>query len=886
MITRIWRAFKDLVRRHHAEQELDEELRTHLERQIEQNIAGGMDADEARYAAQRLFGGMQQVKERCRDMRGLNFIETIILDLRYSLRQLRRNPGFTAVAVITLALGIGANTAIFSVVNAVLLRPLPYKNPERLVWAAEQVPIMHGAFVLSPDYAAWRDQSKVFQWIGAFSFHDARVNGANLTGGSEPARVSLINVTPDFFRMLGVRPILGRTFTADEGKVGQTGVALLSEAMWRTRFGGDRHVLGETIHLNGWPYTVIGVMPGTFRYPQADVWTTIATNANVFSPHSPDWTLLTAIGRIKPGVSVARAQAELNLISHRVDREYPPFTASPLTHLQVKVVPLHQLLVRNARPLLLILLGAVGFVLLIACVNVANLLLARAAARGNEMAVRVALGAGRARLVRQLLTECLLFAAMSGLLGFFAGLWSVELLKRLIPPNLPSEIHLDARVLGFVIGTSVAAVIFFGLLPAVISSRPDLNEALKEGGVRAGASHGAHRLRSLLVVGEIALSITLLIAAGLLTRSFVRLTEVPLGFEPHDVLLANVWRSLRFSTHNARRNEALESAFFHEVLERVGSLPGVKEAAVTSHFPLGSVTGLGLGASLTVRGTQATRFPKIYVSSISPDYFSTMGIRLLKGRFFSEEDVPSAPGVVILNQSLARALFHRRDPLGRQVSFGEKQPWNRVVGVVADTRNTALAQQPWPEIYLPYPQQPRPFMTLVVRAKGKPLPLAESIRKAVQSVDKDQPVSNVQTMDELIAKSATPERFRTLLLGLFAMLSVVLAAVGIYGVIAYSVSQRTHEIGVRVALGAQTSDVLRHVMWQGMTLASIGVAVGMGGAVGLTRFLSGLLYGVKPTDPLTFIVVSLLLTAVALLACYIPARRATKVDPMVALRHE
>lgn len=865
-----------LFRRSRMEQGLDEELRYHIEEKTQTLIAAGTPPEEARQQALRAFGRVSAVKESTRETWGYAWLETLRQDLQFGLRTLRRNPGFAAVAVITLALGIGANTAIFSVVNTVLLRPLPYKDPGSLVWAAIRFPSFHGgAFVNSPDFAAWRDHNQVLQQIGAFGG-----SKANLTGAGEPARVSLRDVTVGFFGMLGVDPILGRTFTADEGKEGQNHVALLSESLWRTRFGASRKVLGKTIHLDNDSYTVVGVMPGSLSYPDADVWTPIALNAAEFSPHSKRWEMLTVIGRLKPGITISQAQSDLLLVTHQIDREYGPQAVPYRAHEQVEVIPLHALLVRNVRSLLLILLGAVGFVLLIACANVANLLLSRAAARGKEMAVRSALGAGRARLIRQLLTESVMLAVAGGLFGLLAGLWSVQLLKRLIPPNLPSEIRLDPRVFGFVIGIAVLAVVLFGLVPAIIASRPDVSEALKEGGIRAGVSHGTHRLRSLLVISEIALSLILLIGAGLLARSFVRLTNVDLGFDPHHLLSAAVWRPMTQGF-----NTPSPAPFFHDVLEKLRALPGVERTAATTHPPVSIFNELMLG--FNVQGAEAVHPAQpVSLASVSPDYFRTMGIHLLKGRFFDEHDGNGAPNVVILDETLAREAFKNRDPLGQRIGGGPNGPWRTVVGVVADTRNYELNKQPWPELYAPYFQEPRRFMTFVLRVNGNPLSVASAVRKVVQSVDKNQPVSNIQTMDEVIAKSAAPQRFRMLLLGLFAVLALALAGVGIYGVMSYSVSQRTHEIGVRMALGAQRQDVLRLVVWRGMALAIAGILIGLGGAFALTRFLASMLYGIGAVDPLTFTALSLLLAAVALFACYIPARRATKVDPVIALRCE
>jgi putative ABC transport system permease protein len=867
-----------IFRRGQLESGLDEELRFHVEMKTRENVRAGMSPEVARAAALRQFGNVARTKEKTRAAWTLPRLESIVQDLRYGLRQLRRNPGFTIVAVLTLALGIGANTAIFSVVNTTLLRPLPYEDSDRLVWATERFALMPGAAVVnSPDFMAWKKQNQVFQQIGAFNVGV----GANLTGAGEPVRVQVTSLTTDFFTMLGVRPVAGRGFLPEEGKEGQDHVALLSEKLWRKRFGAKPVIQGEAIDLDGKPYTVVGVMPGGIRYPTADVWTPLALDAPTFSPRSPRWQILTVIGRLRPGTTVRKAQSDLEFITHQMDREYPPQAAPFRAHERVEVVPLRQMLVQNVSSLLLILLGAVGFVLLIACANVANLLLSRGMVRARELAVRAALGAGRWRLLRQLLTESLMLAAGGGLMGFFAGWWGARLLKQLVPSNLPADIRLDARVLVFSAGATVLAVAVFGLFPGMVAASVRAGEGIKAGVLRNSTRPAAQRLRGLLVVGEVALSLVLLIGAGLLARSFLQLTEVNLGFNPQGLLLATVERPL-----TAGFNPQPYAVFFDRALERVRSLPGVQAAAVTTHFPLGDLHNAVLG--IRVQGAAEVRPPQaISASSVSPGYFRTLEIPLLEGRDFNDRDVSDAPGVVIVNQSLARQLFGARDPLGQRISFGPPGvPWEEVIGVAADTRNMALGQEPAPEVYSPYLQAPSFGMTFVLRSSFNPQSLAASVRQAVLSVDKNQPLTDVQSMEEILADSLAPPRFKMLLLGIFALLAMGLAVVGIYGVVAYGVTQRRQEIGIRMALGAQRREILKMVVGQGLKLALIGVAAGVAGAFALTRFLSSLLYGVRPTDPLTFVAVSLILAAVALLASYIPARRAAKVDPMVALRCE
>jgi putative ABC transport system permease protein len=870
--------FRSLFRRERVEGELSDELRFHLEKLAEENVASGMTPEEARCAALRELGGVDQIKEECRDMRRLNFIDNLIQDLRYGARTLARNRGFAAVAIITLALGIGANTAIFSVVNTVLLRPLPFKDPSRLVWATERFQVTHGAAtVISPDFIGWKDRNQVFAEIGAFN----QTVGANLTAAGEPTRVRVIKVTAGFFPMLGVQPIAGRVFLPSESKEAQRHVALLSEALWRSRFGSDPRILGMRVRLDDDTFTLVGVMPANLRYPAADIWIPLALDSEEFSTRSPRWSILTVIARLKPGVDVARAQSDLQLITQQMDREYPPEAAPFRAHERVEVIPLHALLVQNVRSLLLILLGVVGFVLLIACANVSNLLLSRGVLRGREMAVRAALGARRLRLIRQSLTESLLLAAAGGVVGLLAGLSLTKILAQIIPSDLSPDIRLDLRVLAFSAAIAVLAVLVFGFVPAFIASRTNVGEALKEGGVQAGAGPASHRLRAVLAVGEIALSLILLAGAGLLARSFLRLSQVELGFDPHGLLMATVERSWTKSA-----NERQFAAFFQDALEGVRSLPGVKEAAVTARYPLRDFTNTTL--MLNIRGVENFRPPQpVPMTAVSPDYFRVMRIRLLKGRAFGDADADTAQSVVIVNEAFTRMAFKARDPLAQQISFGPPPaPWSVVVGVVADIRDHALAEEPIPEIYVPYLQQPSFSMAFVLRTPGSPQALVAPVRKAVESIDKNQPVSEATTMDEVIAGLVAPRRFQMMLLGLFALLALMLAAVGIYGVVSYSCSLRVHEFGVRMALGAERRDLLGLVIRQGARLALIGVCVGLGGALALTRFLSSMLYGVKPTDPLTLLAVSLLLAVVALLASYIPARRATNVDPMVALRYE
>jgi putative ABC transport system permease protein len=922
------RWYQRFFRRDLTEKHLDAELQFHLEQRIADLVAAGMAPEEARRLARLEFGGPDQVKEECRDVGASHIIETFIQDIRYGLRQLRRNPGFTVVAVLTLALGIGANTAIFSVVNAVVLRPLPYAHSDRLVWIAESIPALKSEVVSGGDYVDWKDQNHTLDRIAAYdtvyrgSLSEGSGSGGgsadfNLTGRGTPARVHSAFVSASFFATLGVEPQLGRAFTENEDQPSGPHVVVLTHSFWQQYFGSDAHVLGQTVNLDSAPYTVIGVMPASFRFPEdsdAQILMPLALNQaserlRIAQRH------VRIIGRLKPGVSLAAARADLDEIRKRAQpsggpelaeggggpgRAMPaPRRAGPGGQLrynhsgapemappasELKVVPLAEHLAGNLRPAMLTLLGAVGLVLLIACANVANLMLTRASARTREVAVRAALGAGRWRLVRQLLAESVTLAVAGGMAGLLLAAWGVNVIAHLLPAAAGGGIlavaapKVDGNVLLFALAASIFTGILFGLAPAVTVTRSDLAEGLKEGAQVASPGGRRGWLRGALAVSELSLALVLLIGAGLLIKSFYRLLQVNPGFAPERVLTMDL--SLTDTRYPARRQK---SEFFSQVLRRVESLPGVRSAALTDSLPLSPYRGflmMSPNRLLPSAALSGSTIAMMRMLTVSPGYFYTLGIPVLKGRTFTDHDDEHALKVAVVNEALARRLWPTEDPVGKQLNN------MTVVGIVGNTHHEGLGQDTEAEFYVPYLQFSGDSMQLAVRTAADPDSVVSAVRAQVRAIDPEQPLYHVATMEQILSDSLAPRRLNMLLLGIFAGIAFTLATVGIYGVMAFSVTQRTHEIGIRMALGAQKSNVLKVVVGQGFKLTLMGVAIGIVGALALTRFLSSLLYGVKPTDPITFAAVSLILIAVALLACYIPARRATKVDPMVALRYQ
>jgi putative ABC transport system permease protein len=855
------------------EAEIVEELSQHLEDRYEQSLACGVTKEEAYDAALReltesdlLTRGLRSVESPLgRETvapgapRRMGMLADLGQDVRYGLRVLLKNPGFTAVAVIALALGIGANSAIFSVVNTVLLRPLPFKDPERLVmvWEDSSKSGYPRDTPAAANYVDWRDQNRVFEGMAAIADQSF-----NLTGAGEPERLGGRLVSASIFGLLGVEPLLGRAFLPEEDSPGANKVVVLSHGLWQRRFASDRSIAGKQIVLNGESHTIVGVMPQGFRFPtnRDELWVPIALTPQQAANRGRHY--LQVVARIKPGVSLEQAQAEMSTIASRLQQQYPEQN----TDLGATVQPLQEYFVGDIKPALLILLGAVGFVLLVACANVANLLLARAAARQKEIALRVALGASRARLIRQFLTESLLLSAFGGLVGLLLSAWGVSLLRSFIPESISQvkEIGVDGRVLGFTLLVSLVTGLVFGLAPATQASSFNLNETLKEGGRDTASGARGNRIRGLLVIAEVAVSLVLLIGAGLLINSFMRLRSVDPGFEVNNLLTMTIVLPRERYPDHARR-----SVFYDDLLRRVEGIPGVRAASVTNWVPLvrqGDSVGISVEGRPDPAPGQGKR-PSVVTRVVSPHYFRTMGIQLLQGREFEAgRDRENTPPVILVSETMARRFWPGESPLGKRITMGaptDPEGWSEVVGVVRDVRQFELAADPKPQMYYSYAQAdlfaPR---HLVVRTDVEPLGLATTVRKAVWEVDRDQPVSEVNTMEQVLSESLSRQRFSMLLLGIFAAVALVLA------------------------VGAQRGNVLKLVVGQGLKLVLIGVAVGLVGALALTRVMTSLLYGVSATDPPTLITISLVLVAVAVLASYIPARRATLVDPLIALRYE
>jgi len=869
-----------------VDQELDDELRYHLERQIEENLALGIPSEEARFAALRAMGGLQQRREECRDARGWRWLHDLAGDARFALRSFSRSPSFTAVAVASLALGIGVNTAIFSAVNALLLEPLPYPHPDRLVWIDEE------QVLPAVDFVDWSEHSQTLEAIAAYTVDDL-----TLTGVGEPERVAGFHVSESLFPTLGASMLLGRNFLPAEEREGGEHVAILSHGLWQRRFGSDPGVLGRTIRINDDTFRLIGVLRPEFRFfGRSELWLPLAMDYAQLR-RGPDahgqvhvLAMDGVVARLKPDVAPQKAATELETIRNTYAAPHLKRAISSGVRLgQVRVTPLHDHLLGGTPSLLHILLGAVVLILLIATANVANLMLVRAVVRHNELAIRATLGAGRLRLLRQMLTESLLLAVGGGACGLCVAWCVTRLLTTLGPPDTFGQvarvatINIDGRVLSFTLVVSLLSGLLLGLAPALQFFRTDLTTSLREGG--RGRLSRRHRTRQALLIGQVTLAVVLLIGAGLLIRSFVNLLRVEPGFSTENVF------TLRISLPWLRyRDPARRTQLQQELVRCIAALPGIERVGAVNHLPLTDFTNMAF--SLGGEGSAAEGAPTP-IGSVSPDYFHALGIPLRSGRVFDERDAFDAPPVAILSQSLARRLFPNEDPLGKRLvgccdalPTGPDHPGPTVVGIVDDVRHQGLDRDIKAEVYVPYPQNPPFPMILAVRAAVEPRGLEAAVRSQVLSIDGDLAVYDVMTMEERLNNSVAPRRFTLVLLGGFAFLALVLASVGVYGVSAYLVTQRTHEVGIRMALGAPRSGVLWLFIKQGLALVLCGVALGLLGAWGLSRVIASLLFGITATNPLTFGTAATLMTLVALLACWLPARRATRIDPFVALRHE
>jgi predicted permease len=802
-------------------------------------------------------------------------MRSLVQDLSYGLRVLWKNPGTTLAAVFALALGIGANTAIFSLVNALTLRPLPYERPNELVLAG------YAEHEAAPaNFLDWRSQNQSFAQMAALSFWSA-----SLSSGDRPEFVRGFQVSPALFPMLGVKPAQGRVFLPEEEQPGRENVLVMSHGLWERRFGSDPSLVNKIVMLNGVSYTVVGIMPPDFEfYNPSDVWIPLS-----FTPEEAQRRTagnLIVLGRLKPGVSIQQAQGDMTNLSHRLEQQYPQTNAN----VGVRLVSLHEQLIGPVRPALMMLLGAVFFVLLIACANVANLLLARAVSRQKEMAIRAALGAGRTRIIRQLLTESVMLALTGGALGLLLASWGVRFLVSGLPPGLSTSlpvghgIGIDGPMLGFTLLISLVTGVVFGLAPALNISKPDLNDTLKEGGRGTAGSSGGRRLRSILVVAEMALAVVLLIGAGLLIRSFTRLLNVNPGFDSNNLLTMGISLPPGKYAQDAQVNN-----FYTQTVERLKALPGVQHVGLTSHVPL-SGSNRVRGFDIEGRSQPGENGTIANYRVVSPDFFATLGIPLKRGRAFGEQDKEGGKGVAVVNEVMVRRYFGGEDPVGKRLRRaspnGEPLPWLEIVGVVGNIKHNSLQAQPSAEVYVPYLQNPSRDLSVVLRSATDPQGIITAATQQISGVDKEQALKNVLTMNEIMTRSLALNRFTTYLLGIFSVIALVLAAIGIYGVISYSVTQRTHEIGIRMALGARRAHINKMIVRQVMRLAAIGIGIGVVAALGLMTLLTGLLYGVGSADPITFGGTILVLGLVAFAAGYFPARRATQVDPLTALKYE
>jgi putative ABC transport system permease protein len=882
---------RSLLKRHQVEQDLSEELRYHLEQKTREYSTADLTLEEAHRKALREFGGVELSKENCRDSRRVNFLETLAQDIRFAFRLLPKSPGFAAVAILTLALGIGASTAVFSLVEGILLKPLPYPNPDRIVLPELVSP---PGVNLGSEYFPWGQiqfrlltrESYPFEFVGAF-----QNDSFNLTGSGEPSFLDGFRASADFFPALGVVPALGRTFTAEEDQPGHEYEVILSDRLWRERFS-SRDILGHAVYLNGYAYTVVGVMPPGFEFPRAEempssfnfpsepqLWVPLAVAAQPKGGPSE----LAVIGRLKPGVSIEQAQAAMDLVTKRAEERDPQWKG----WFNTRLVPLTRQVVGDTQRPFELIFGAVGIVLLIACSNVANLVLARSLGRSREFTLRAALGASRSRLVRQLLTESLLIAIAAGAVATLVAHVGIDFVKAYGPSNIPRlrEVRLDPLVFAFALSVSVATGILFGLAPAFGATRKDLASSLKEGGRGFAGTPASTRLRNALLVSQVALALVLVVSAGLLTRTFFRLLGANGGFNPLRVLTFQL--PLPASKYVDQDHIVV---FYQSALSRLRSIPGVESAGIGETVPMG-----GEGESTVIRmpdhpvGSQK-EMPFANYTIISPGYLSSIGTPVLRGRDFLESDTADSTPVALVNVAMEKKYWPGQGALGKQVGPGSSRyPLMTIVGVVPDVKHISLREKSIPEIFVIYTQKQWPSMSnmrVALRTKVDPASMTESVRVAIHSGDPDLPLAKIATLTTLVNDSLSQPRFAMLLLAAFSLLALLLASIGMYGVISYAVAQRLQEIGIRMALGAERRNVFGMVLGHGARLAGLGIAIGLVVALGVTRLMSSFLYGIESTDPFTFAAVSLLLLATALLACYLPARRATRVDPMVALRHE